>query len=170
MQQYQQQYDAFDITGNFCTLNILLDRYQICQLANLETTVVTMMIRNPFDQINSMKNYLSWTEDHASNKSWFFRHDKILDRWQRYFPSQRLKIYSYDALNSDPASFLQRYFQDLKLPRIHKISMNKINDSKSQIEPLNLTLSHRDVINDIIDRLQSQVPFPVLHWKQKQEV
>jgi hypothetical protein len=171
---YAKQYLNFNITANFCTSNFALDRYIINQLSQNRNIFPTLILRNPFDYHWSMFNFTkSSASDNYSDslknlidQEWYSNHSKIINRWQQYFDHDRFFIFSYDEICIDSEKFFLKYCDKLQLPKVYKITNNRINVTDYSESDRRLDDEIVEKINQEIDNMQPMISFNIQHWKQ----
>lgn len=117
---YCNQYAA-DVTANFCTGNIALDRYVIKQLAQVPQIRVSIILRDPTQLLWSTYNFLKisnfdfdeWCYQMIDTK-WFINSAQIISRWQHSFDN-RFNVFWYDDLKRDNKKFYYDYCQVMEL-------------------------------------------------------
>ena len=152
--EYCNQYTA-DTTANFCTGNIVLDRYVIDQLAQLPQMRASIIIRDPIQLLWSVYSYhkishtdfVSWCYVMCDSK-WFINPAQIIGRWQNSF-GDRFKIFWYDDLKQDNQQFYLDYCQTMNIDPKHARMLSKTNVTR-------YTNDMPEVDQDIVDLLKSK--------------
>lgn len=136
---YCNQYTA-DITANFCTANIVLDRYVIKQLAQRPQIKASIILREPkqllwstytFTEITDI-DFVGWCYRMCDSK-FFINAAQIIDRWQTDF-GDRFKIFLYDELKHDNKQFYLNYCKQMGLSPGQAQMPNKTNVTRYKNE------------------------------------
>ena len=168
-EQYISKYCNYDYTANFNTRFHTLGSSYIKLLRNIESSRVSIILRNPFEQLVSYyyhcincfpsykqkgyedpdKSLFEWTQDYLQIKA-LTDYSKIIDRWMNFFPN--LKIFVYDDLLNDPDTFLQKYSEDMNLPLCKNIDPTPILVGNYNID-LEGRQAFRSKFNDKITKI-----------------
>lgn len=173
--QYVDEYLKYKITANFDPLMHGIDRYMIYLLQKIETISISVILRNPYEIFWSLYNYYpefrtkftfqEFTKNLCSN-GWSARPDLILKRWRDFFPLDRIKVFFYEDLKSNPSEFFVDYCSKMNLPTPVLNDLQKVNVSTFQNDNNKITTDLVKEINSNIDRLQEFVDRDISHWKQ----
>jgi hypothetical protein len=174
--QYIKDYANYNITANFDTSLFAVDQYIIRLLSEIDTTTISIILRNPFELYWSLYNFLNKKHINSStfseyivilhSQGWMNRTNLILERWIKFFPPERFKIFFYEDLKSNSELFFLNYCSQMNLPIPTILDLQKINVT---------TYHHRDdqiaddivaTINYDIDQLQILIDRDISHWKR----
>jgi hypothetical protein len=173
VKEYADDYENFDITGNFCPAMFAVDRYIIQQLGEIPTISVSLILRNPFDLYWSLYNFLKKDENTTFEQSvknlidhgWFNQYSTILQRWTDVFSTDRINLFFYDELVSNQKQFIDNYYSKMNLPAPTNYIREPSNVTKYQNKKQpEIDLKLKLIINQDIKNLQLIIDKNISHW------
>lgn len=168
--EYRRYYQNCTVSFNFNPNLYILDRDLIKKL-DLVATQVSIILRNPYDQLQSYKNLVGGAPNQNfvdwSSEQGITRYADIINRWQQNL-SKPIKIFLFDDLIENPKLFLENYlrFCDVEF---------MIDDQFDYAKPINKSQSNHAImfdkdqisrINQEINNLQNIINRNLAHWIQ----
>jgi len=166
-----------DYTLNFCPLNAFIDRYLISQLSHCENIYASIIIRNPYEILYSLYNFLGeFCHQHYNNYvtkmltqgPWFINYTSVIQRWSERFDKSRFNVFLYDNLLNNQDTFFAEYMSWAKLTDYKMPLMSRTNVTKYQLNTnINLKQDNIDKIEKIISQIEIYMDINLLHWRMK---
>lgn len=179
LELYKKKYEKYDISYNLHTSTFTCaygeDNYAMPKNIGDIATHITMILRNPYDLLNSYVNYMKNINPNSKmdiyfsdidNSSFqnFTNFQRIFDNWDQ--SSIPVKYMFYDDLVKDQVSFFYEICDYLGIRRIMNTTMPPVLVTNKK---LTLLFDNKDMINYInrnISLIEKKFNKDLSHWKR----
>jgi hypothetical protein len=165
---YVKYYEDSDISLGFSPDYWMLDSKQLLQLDTVATHY-SVMIRNPYEAINSIHNFMKENSPLPSDmiKIRHFDYGFTIARMQRLL-TKPIQIICYDDIQDNYKSVLENIISHLGLEYSNEyfesITNEKVNSTVYH-KYLDFTADEIKILNDSIDRTSEYTGRDLSHWK-----